>query len=70
MNDYAVLGSYVAEGYELLAPVSTGATYGFGVKKGNTALLEKINGTLERIKADGTWTEIYTARIGVAPSED
>lgn len=70
MNDYAVLGSYVAEGYELLAPVSTGATYGFGVKKGHTALLEKINGTLERIKADGTWAEIYTARIGVAPSED
>lgn len=70
MNDYAVLGSYVADGYELLAPVPTGATYGLAVKKGNTALLEKVNGTLERIKADGTWAEIYTARIGVAPSED
>lgn len=69
MNDYAVLGSYVAEGYELLAPVPTGATYGIAVKKGNTALLEKINTTLERIKSDGTWAEIYTARIGVAPSE-
>ena len=70
MNDYAVLGTYTAQGYELLAPVPTGATYGLAVKKGNTALLTQVDATLERIKADGTWAQIYTDRIGVAPSED
>lgn len=70
MNDYAVLGSYTAQGYELLAPVPTGAQYGLAVRKGDTALLDQVNKTLARIKSDGTWAEIYTARIGVAPSED
>ncbi|WP_102509038.1 transporter substrate-binding domain-containing protein [Sanguibacter massiliensis] len=70
INDFAVLGTYVGDGLELVATIPTDDTYGLAVKKGNTALLEKVNATLARIKGDGTWTRIHTDRIGVAPAED
>ena len=42
--------------------------YGIAVKKGNAELLEKINKGLSDIKADGTYTQIYTKYFG-APAE-
>ncbi|MGP7960702.1 transporter substrate-binding domain-containing protein [Sanguibacter sp. A247] len=69
INDYAVLGTYVGDGLELVATIPTDDTYGLAVKKGNSALLAEVNATLERIKTDGTWTKIHTDRIGVAPAE-
>lgn len=33
--------------------------YGFAVKKGNKALLDKINAGIKAIKADGTYDQIY-----------
>lgn len=68
VNDIAVLGPFVKQGYEVSANFSTGEQYGLGVKKGNTALLDAINKTLDRIHTDGTYDAIYTARIGTAPA--
>lgn len=67
INDIAVLGPFVTEGFEVSANFSTGEQYGLGVKKGNTALLDAVNGTLERIREDGTYDELYTQYIGTAP---
>ena len=38
--------------------------YGFAVKKGNTALLEKLNKGLADIKADGSYDKIYAKYFG------
>ena len=42
--------------------------YGLAVKKGNTALQEKLNKGLADIKADGTYNQIYTKYFGAAPA--
>jgi len=67
VNDIAVLGPYVSEGFEVSANFSTGEQYGLGVKQGNTALLDQINDTLARIREDGTYDDLYTEYIGTAP---
>jgi len=67
VNDIAVLGPYVSEGFEIGANFSTGEQYGLGVKKGNTALRDAVNATLQRIRQDGTYDELYTQFIGTAP---
>ncbi|SMC19502.1 polar amino acid transport system substrate-binding protein [Andreprevotia lacus DSM 23236] len=38
--------------------------YGFAVKKGNKALLEKLNKGIAAIKADGTYAKIYKKYFG------
>lgn len=38
--------------------------YGIAVKKGDTALLAKINDALKKMKADGTFDKIYKQYIG------
>ncbi|WP_454051666.1 transporter substrate-binding domain-containing protein [Cellulomonas sp. Marseille-Q8402] len=68
VNDIAVLGPFVSEGFEVSANFSTGEQYGLGVKKGNSALLDAVNATLERIREDGTYDDIYTQYIGTAPA--
>jgi len=70
INDFAVLGTYESDKLAITATFSTDDVYGIGVKKGNTALLEKVNATLARVKSDGTWTTIHTDRFGFAPAED
>ncbi|RMI07023.1 ABC transporter substrate-binding protein [Cellulomonas triticagri] len=69
VNDIAVLGPYVSEGFEIGNEFSTGEQYGIGVKQGNTALLDAVNATLERIREDGTYDDIYTQYIGTAPGQ-
>lgn len=66
INDIAVLGPFTDEGLEIGAVFPTGEQYGFGIKQGNTALLEAANATLERIKDDGTYDAIYETYIGTA----
>lgn len=66
VNDVAVLGPFTSEGLEVPFTVPTGEQYGLGVKKGNTALLEAVNATLDRIKGDGTYDAIYTEFIGTS----
>jgi polar amino acid transport system substrate-binding protein len=68
VNDIAVLGAYVGDGFEVAAEFSTGEQYGLGVKKGNSALLDQVNATLDRIREDGTYDALYTEFIGTAPS--
>ncbi|MEV7972953.1 transporter substrate-binding domain-containing protein [Cellulomonas sp. NPDC089187] len=69
INDVAVLGPWAKDGLEMTATFSTGEQYGLGVKKGNTALLDQVNATLDRIHSDGTYDELYTQFIGTAPIE-
>jgi polar amino acid transport system substrate-binding protein len=69
VNDIAVLGAYVGDGLEVAAEFSTGEQYGLGVKKGNTALLDQVNATLDRIREDGTYDTLYTKFIGTAPAD-
>jgi len=69
VNDIAVLSPFITDGFEVAANFSTGEQYGFGVKKGNTALLSAIDDTLERLHSDGTYDELYTEWIGTAPAE-
>jgi polar amino acid transport system substrate-binding protein len=33
--------------------------YGIGIKLDNTGLVRFVNGTLERIRRDGTWNALY-----------
>ena len=42
--------------------------YGIAVKKGNTELLDKLNKGMAEIKADGTYTQIYTKYFGAPPA--
>ncbi len=68
INDIAVLGPFASDDFEVATTFPTGEQYGLGVKTGNTALLDAVNATLERIASDGTYEEIYTKYIGTAPS--
>jgi polar amino acid transport system substrate-binding protein len=54
---------------EVSAEFSTDEQYGFGVRKGTTALLEAINETIATAKADGTYDQIYEKWFGQAPSQ-
>ena len=70
VNDIAVLGPFADDDLEVSTTFPTGEQYGFGVKTGNTALLDAVNATLDRIRSDGTYDEIYEKYIGQAPADD
>lgn len=61
INDNGVLYDYAAENddVKVSAEFDTGEQYGLAVKTGNTALLDQVNETLDRIKEDGTYDEIF-----------
>ena len=69
VNDIAVLGPFASDDFEIGTTFPTGEQYGIGVRTGNTALLEAVNATLDRIRGDGTYDEIYERHIGTAPAE-
>jgi polar amino acid transport system substrate-binding protein len=56
-NDVPVLNPYVTDGYTVVT-FDTGEQFGFCVKKGNQALLDAINATLDRIHSDGTFDQL------------
>lgn len=68
LNDFATLNPYAKDGLAVAAKIPTGEKYGFGVKKGSSALLAAVNKTLDRVHSDGTYDAIYTARVGTAPT--
>lgn len=39
--------------------------YGIGITRGNDDLVRFVNGTLERIRSDGTWTALYERYLSV-----
>lgn len=68
INDNGVLLDYAADNpVEVVAEFDTGEQYGIGVRTGNTALLDQVDSTLERIEGDGTYDEIYSTWFGAAP---
>ncbi len=70
INDIATLGPFAGDDLEVSTTFPTGEQYGLGVKTGNTALLAAVNATLDRIRSDGTYDEIYEKYIGQPPADD
>jgi polar amino acid transport system substrate-binding protein len=56
-------------GLNVTAEFNTNEQYGFGVRKGNTALLQAINETIATARADRTYDRIYEKWFGQAPSQ-
>jgi polar amino acid transport system substrate-binding protein len=56
-------------GLAVTAEFRTDEQYGFGVRKGNTALAQAINETIAAARADGTYDRIYEKWFGQAPSQ-
>jgi polar amino acid transport system substrate-binding protein len=56
-------------GLAVTAEFDTDEQYGFGVRKGNTALLQAINETIAASRADGSYDRIYEKWFGKAPSQ-
>ncbi|MEC3958617.1 glutamate ABC transporter substrate-binding protein [Nocardia sp. CDC153] len=44
---------------EVVGPNLSTEQYGIGISKGSDDLVRFVNGTLERIRADGTWDRLY-----------
>jgi polar amino acid transport system substrate-binding protein len=50
---------------EMVGPQFTQEPYGMGIPKGNEDFIRFVNGVLERIRADGTWSTIHQRWLGV-----
>ncbi|MFJ5860909.1 ABC transporter substrate-binding protein [Pseudarthrobacter sp. NPDC092439] len=50
--------------WERVENYSTGEQLGIGIKKGNTAMAEKVNGTLKRLSDDGSLEKFETTWFG------
>ncbi|MCK0090292.1 glutamate ABC transporter substrate-binding protein [Rhodococcus sp. F64268] len=50
---------------ELVGPSLGSEPYGIGITQGSDDLVRAVNGTLARIRADGTWTELYNRYLSV-----
>ena len=61
-----ILGT-VLGGVEIAEKVPTEETYGIAVAKDSTELLEEINGGLEEVISDGTYTKIYEKWFHLEP---
>ena len=72
-TDDSILAGLVSQDPYLHIVGSTMAKepYGIGINKENTGLVRFVNGTLERIRRDGTWNTLYRkwlTVLGPAPS--
>lgn len=70
INDNGVLYDFANQNddVEVTAEFDTGEQYGIGMRTDNTALLEQVNATLERIQGDGSYDAIYEEWFGTAPA--
>jgi polar amino acid transport system substrate-binding protein len=70
INDNGVLYDYAKEfpDTEVTTEFPTNEKYGIGVKKGNTALLTKINEVLKKAKESGEYDKIYEKWFGKKPT--
>jgi polar amino acid transport system substrate-binding protein len=70
INDNGVLYDWVKKkpDFEVSKEFDTGEQYGIGVRKGNTALLNKINEVLAKAKSSGEYDRIYEKWFGKKPS--
>ncbi|MDH6279957.1 polar amino acid transport system substrate-binding protein [Prescottella agglutinans] len=69
-DDALLLGMAVQDpNMKIVGPVMEVAPYGIGINKNNDDLVRAVNGTLQRIGGDGTWTDIYNRWLaGLGPS--
>ena len=72
-TDDAILAGLVAQDpyLHIIGPDMSEQPYGIGINLDNTALVRFVNGTLERIRTDGTWDTLYRkwlTVLGPAPA--
>ncbi len=72
-TDDAILAGLIAQDpyLHIVGPSMAQEPYGIGVKLSNTGLVRFVNGTLERIRTDGTWDTLYRrwlTVLGPAPA--
>ena len=60
-TDNAILAGLMAQDPHLhiVGPSMAQDSYGIGINLANTPLVRFVNGTLERIRVDGTWNTLY-----------
>jgi polar amino acid transport system substrate-binding protein len=71
-TDDSILAGLVEEDpyLHIVGPNMANQAYGVGINLDNTGLVRFVNGTLERIRTDGTWNTLYRkwlAVLGPAP---
>ncbi|MDJ0111300.1 transporter substrate-binding domain-containing protein, partial [Rhodococcus erythropolis] len=65
-DDTILAGLASQDPYLMMVGGSLGVEpYGIGVNKDNPDLVRFVNGTLERIRGDGTWNRIYDRWLSV-----
>ncbi|MGE0215481.1 transporter substrate-binding domain-containing protein [Mycolicibacterium sp.] len=72
-TDDSILAGLVSQDpyLQIVGPSMNEEPYGIGINRDNTALVRFVNGTLERIRRDGTWNTLYRkwlTVLGPAPS--
>jgi polar amino acid transport system substrate-binding protein len=72
-TDDAILAGFAAQdpATHVVGPAFAAAPYGIGIGKANADLVRFVNGVLEKVRADGTWTAIYQrwlSSLGPAPA--
>jgi polar amino acid transport system substrate-binding protein len=72
-TDDSILAGLVSEDpyLHIVGPNMATQPYGIGINLNNTALVRFVNGTLERIRRDGTWNTLYRkwlTVLGPAPA--
>lgn len=72
-TDDAILAGLVAQDpyLHIVGPSMAEQPYGIGINLANTPLVRFVNGTLERIRTDGTWDTLYRrwlTVLGPAPA--
>jgi polar amino acid transport system substrate-binding protein len=70
INDNAPLLDFVKKNPDMAVTkqFDTGEHYGYGVKKGNTAMAKAVNDAIAKAKSDGTYDTIYEKWFGKAPA--
>ena len=72
LGDSILAGLVAQDPYlHIVGPTLNEEPYGIGINKQNTGLVRYVNGTLERIRRDGTWNTLYRkwlTVLGPAPA--
>jgi putative glutamine transport system substrate-binding protein len=70
-TDNAILYGMMAQdaGFEVVGEPFTDEPYGIAIKKGETALVDAVNGELAALKSSGDYDKIYEKWIGTMPLE-
>jgi polar amino acid transport system substrate-binding protein len=66
-TDDAILAGLVTQDpyLHIVGPNMAEEPYGIGINLTNTALVRFVNGTLQRIRNDGTWDNLYRRWLSV-----